>query len=148
MPVRAFMLLLAVVGLSGCLQPEKARLQSGEDKERSATRTVGDVTSFANANSIQVCGVGLVVGLDGTGGGMPVPGGYRDMIENDLRKQGVESTKEILSNPEPCPGHRLGPDPGRRQQGHSARHRNHSATQQQDQEPARRRAPGMHSLQS
>src|SRR5262245_51690293 len=86
-------LLLALVG---CLDPQ-TRLQSEDERDKEAeVKTIGDVTSIGNAEPIAVSGVGLVTGLDGTGGGTP-PGAYRAMLEADLRKHGLDP-KEILTS--------------------------------------------------
>jgi hypothetical protein len=90
------------VGLAGCVSSQaRTRLQSEEDGDRdkeAGVETIGDVTQVANAEPITVSGVGLVAGLDGTGGGAP-PGGYRSLLEDQLRKQGVENVKEVLASP-------------------------------------------------
>jgi hypothetical protein len=89
----------------GCLD-KQTRLQKGDEADKVASaaerdvvvKTVGDVTSVANADPVVVSGVGLVVGLDGTGGDAP-PGPYRSLLENQLQKQGVDKPKELLSSP-------------------------------------------------
>lgn len=89
----------AVLALAGCLHQE-TRLQSEDDGERdkeAEIKTIGDVTSVANANPIYVSGLGLVVDLEGTGGNPP-PGGYRTLIEDQLRKRGVPNIKEMLGS--------------------------------------------------
>ncbi len=91
-----------VLGLVGCVQPQ-TRLQAPDEERDKETKeaevqTIGDISSFANADPIPVSGVGLVIGLEGTGGGAP-PGGYRDLLERDLQKAGVEHIKEILASP-------------------------------------------------
>lgn len=93
--------------LAGCAH-QQTRLQSDEEPEREKEveiKTIGDVTSVANAEPIAVMGVGLVVGLDGTGGGAP-PGAYRTMLEDQLRKRedqlrkmGIDSIKQLLGSP-------------------------------------------------
>src|SRR5207245_2350909 len=44
-------------------------------------------------------GVGLVVGLEGTGGDCPSDN-YRAMLEGELQKQGVHNVKQVLSSPD------------------------------------------------
>lgn len=94
-------LVAAFLGLCGCLHTE-TRLQSDDDGEREKeleVRTIGDITSVANANPIPVSGIGLVVGLKGTGSN-PAPDGFRTVLEDFLRKRGVDKVKEILASSE------------------------------------------------
>src|SRR5262249_61261022 len=58
----------------------------------------GCVAAVGNAEAVAVGGVGLVVGLEGTGGDC-APDGYRTMLADQLRKQGVQNVKEVLSHP-------------------------------------------------
>lgn len=92
---------LAFALCPGC-QHQQARLQSEDDPEREVrydVKTVGDVTTVDNAEKQPVFGVGLVVGLDGTGGEAP-PSGHRTMLENELKKQKVQNVKQVLASPE------------------------------------------------
>ena len=90
-------LAVVMLGLVGCAQTQ-TRFQSEDESEKDyAIKTVGDVTSVANAESISVSGIGLVVGLNGTGS-VP-PGGFRTLLEEQLRKRGVQNVKEILASP-------------------------------------------------
>ncbi len=96
----ALFLGIILAGPTGCAH-QQTRMQSPEenDKDKLAEiKTVRDVASFANTDAVVVSGVGLVVGLEGTGGDPP-PGGYREMLVNDLRKRGVENIKEVLASP-------------------------------------------------
>lgn len=91
-------LAFVLLGLVGCAQTQ-TRLQSEDESERDyAIKTVGDMTSVANADAIAVSGIGLVVGLSGTGGGAP-PGGLRTLLEDQLNKRGVSNVKEVLASP-------------------------------------------------
>lgn len=99
-PFSPFALLALFLGLAGCAH-QQTRLQSEEEPEtgpKYQVRTVGDVTDIDNANPIPISGVGLVVGLDGTGGNAP-PGWARTMLEDNLKKRGVENVKEVLASP-------------------------------------------------
>jgi flagellar basal body P-ring protein FlgI len=89
-----------VLVLSGCSQ-QQTRLQSPEDPERDRyeVRTVGEITSVGNAVGVPVGGVGIVTGLEGTGGDSPNDD-YRVMLEKELRKQGVKDIKKELSDPD------------------------------------------------
>ena len=91
------------LALAGCahqqtrLQAEDEREQTRQDKV-AAVETIGKVSAVANADPVAVSGIGLVVGLEGTGGGAPA-GPYREMLEDDLRKRDVKNVKEVLASP-------------------------------------------------
>jgi hypothetical protein len=93
---------LLVLAAAGCLQPQQSRMQSAEevdpDKEFDV-KTVRDVATVGNLGPLQVSGVGLVTGLDKTGGGCP-PSLWRKMLEDDLRKKRYENVKELLNSDE------------------------------------------------
>ncbi|HXG09955.1 MAG TPA: flagellar basal body P-ring protein FlgI [Gemmataceae bacterium] len=95
-----FTTLLGLVA-AGCLH-QQTRLQSEDDSDRAETKyeikTIGDVTTVAGVEPLPVGGVGLVVDLDGTGGDAP-PGGYRTMLETQLKKEGVQNVREVLASP-------------------------------------------------
>lgn len=94
-------LALTLVCLTGCVDPQ-VRSQAEEDSDHdreTAIQTIGDVTSVANVEPVPLSGVGLVVGLGGTGGPAP-PSGFVDVLSTDLRKRGVEHIKELLSSPD------------------------------------------------
>jgi hypothetical protein len=94
--IPALLLCLAI----GCLTPPAALLHSGDDDEKELkVETVGDVTDVANVNTIALSGVGLVVGLEGTGGSPP-PCYFRTMLEEELRKKNVKNIKELLESPD------------------------------------------------
>jgi hypothetical protein len=90
---------LVVLG-PGCHTPPITRSQAQEEeqeKELAEVKTIGDVTDVGNAAPVAVSGVGLVVGLEGTGG--PAPQGfYRTMLEAELRKQQVKNIKAVLND--------------------------------------------------
>ena len=88
-----------LVFVSGCAH-QQARMKSADenDKDKLANvKTIRDVASFSNINPIAVSGVALVTGLEGTGGDPP-PGGYRSVVEDQLRKKRVENVKEVLAS--------------------------------------------------
>jgi hypothetical protein len=96
-----YFLVLGVVGLAaGCFGPQ-TRLQMDDEKEQKPlVETIGDVTeAVINAEPTPVMGVGLVVDLNGTGGGMPPQSSYRSALENELKRAGVEDVKKVLSSP-------------------------------------------------
>src|SRR5260370_16128083 len=75
-------------GLLGCAHPQ-TRLQAEDEGERDKqgeVKTIGDVSAVANADPISVSGIGLVIGLDGTGGRAP-PRPFRQRPEDQLRKR-------------------------------------------------------------
>ncbi|HTU22577.1 MAG TPA: flagellar basal body P-ring protein FlgI [Gemmataceae bacterium] len=90
--------LLTLAALLGCtsLQP---RLQSDDEGERYPIETLRDKATVGNAMPIKVGGVGLVVGLEGTGGDCP-PSSYRSILENELRKENVHNIRQLMSSPE------------------------------------------------
>ncbi len=90
--------LLAFVGLLGCTSLQ-TRFQAEDEIERYAVETIGDLTLVGNATPTPVGGVGLVVGLEGTGGDCP-PDSYRDMLEDALVKAGVPKVKEVMADPD------------------------------------------------
>ena len=89
----------AALGLVGCTSP-MTRLQSGEesDVDRYGVKTIGDVTTVGNAEATPAAGVGLVVGLEGTGG-EPAADNYRINLEEDLNKEHIKDVKKVLANP-------------------------------------------------
>jgi flagellar basal body P-ring protein FlgI len=88
----------ALLALTGCLEDETSRLQMEAESEKPIVRTVGDVADIQTSGNVPVSGVGLVVNLDGTGGGAP-PGEYRRMAEEYLKKNKIENFKEWLDSP-------------------------------------------------
>jgi hypothetical protein len=95
---RVWVLGALLAGLLGCAGTQ-TRLQSEDESDRVKIDidTVGKKVTFANADAMPVSGIGLVVGLDGTGGGAP-PGGLRSLLETSLRQQGYEKVKDILDS--------------------------------------------------
>jgi hypothetical protein len=85
--------------LAGCAH-QQTRMKSPDenDKDKLAeVKTIRDVASFSNVNPMVASGVGLVTGLEGTGGDPP-PGGYRSLVEDQLRTKGVQHIKEVLAS--------------------------------------------------
>ena len=79
--------------------------EKGKDKDpdkefetKVETPFVGDYTAFAGMNWVVLEGVGLVVGLDGTGGDPP-PSIYREQLVNDMRKRDIKDPESILRSP-------------------------------------------------
>jgi hypothetical protein len=91
--------LVGLVGLAGCAhQQTRGQSEDEAEKDRYGVKTIGDVTTVGNAEPVPVAGVGLVVGLDGTGGDCSDQE-YRSVLEDDLRKEGVKDVKEVLASP-------------------------------------------------
>ena len=95
----------ALAGVAGCKGTEgektqiQGRSQIGEDPgEIDGATTVGVKTTVGNTEPIDVSGVGLVYGLAGTGSSAP-PGGWRQMLEDSLKKQGATHLKQYLDDP-------------------------------------------------
>ena len=63
------------------------------------TPLIGDYTSFAGLEPVVLEGVGLVVGLNGTGGD-PAPSAFRTALMEDLKKNGVTNPNAILQRPD------------------------------------------------
>jgi hypothetical protein len=89
-----------IAGLLGCAHTTP-RLQSEDEGDRDKgpeVKVIRDVTSAVeNASPISICGIGLVVGLEDTGGGAP-PGALRKLLEVDLQKRRVPNVKELLAS--------------------------------------------------
>lgn len=63
------------------------------------TPLIGEYTTVAGLNLITLEGVGLVTGLDGTGG-QPPPSVYRTRLLEQMRKEGVTNPNEWLARPD------------------------------------------------
>jgi hypothetical protein len=99
--IRRWGLILGLLALAGCTHAQP-RAQSEDESDRAdrdtaAIRTIRDVTQVANVEDIPVVGVGIVTGLEDTGGGVP-PGPDRNALEDYLRKRGVENIKELFGS--------------------------------------------------
>ncbi len=96
-----WMLAAVLLGLVGCSHAQTRAHAPDEsdpvEQDMKSVKTIGDVTVVGEPNPIQVSGVGLVSGLEGTGGSPP--GEYRQMLETQLQKQNVRNTKELLNSP-------------------------------------------------
>jgi hypothetical protein len=87
-----------VLAFAGCAH-EQVRPQSEDETERDRyqVKAIGDVTTMGNTDPIPIGGVGLVVGLNGTGSS-PAAGGERSLLEANLLKQGVQDVRKLLSS--------------------------------------------------
>jgi hypothetical protein len=90
----------ALGAIGGCSTEREARLQSDADMERPKyeVKTIGDAVEYGNVDPICVYGVGIVTGLDNTGGNPP-PGEYLRMLREDLKKREVKDYQKVLESP-------------------------------------------------
>ena len=83
--------------------PEKAEDLSDDFDDELTTRIevpmVGDYTTFTGLHRVVLEGVGLVVGLNGTGGDPP-PSTYREALVDDMRRRNIREWKEIIRSPD------------------------------------------------
>lgn len=61
------------------------------------TNFIGDYGNVAGLNVITLTGVGLVTGLDGTGGDPP-PSMYRERLLDEMRRRGVANPNAVLAS--------------------------------------------------
>jgi hypothetical protein len=95
----ALLMPLLGFGVLGCMDP-KTRLQSADESEAAKNleaRTIGDISTVANLEPTPLFGVGLVVGLNGTGGTCP-PSPYRSELEHNLRKHKDSDVKDLIDS--------------------------------------------------
>lgn len=90
--------LLGLVALLGCTSLQ-TRSQSDDDAPHYVLETIRDKVTVGNAAPIPVGGVGLVIGLEGSGGDCP-PDSYREILENELRKEGVKDVRKAMNSPD------------------------------------------------
>lgn len=90
----------ALLVLAGCSNPAQKRAKAADDAEvtRYDVATVGDRTTVSNAEPIALGGVGLVEGLEGTGGDC-THDNYRAMLVTDLSKDHVKNPSGLLKDP-------------------------------------------------
>jgi hypothetical protein len=85
--------------LAGCSSSGLHRAQAEDESEvkRYDINTVGDHTTVGNAAPMQLGGVGLVEGLEGTGGDC-AHDSYRAMLADNLRKARVPDVNKLLTS--------------------------------------------------
>ncbi len=93
-----WMLGIVLVALAGCAQPQTRGQMSDEPDKDLDIRTIGDVTEVSNVAPLQVSGVGLVTGLNGTG--HSPQSDFRKMLEQELMKKGIDDVKRLLDSPD------------------------------------------------
>ncbi len=96
--VAALLLAISVARLGGRLPTMP--LHAAEESYNTVLDTplIGDYTNFAGLSPVLLEGVGLVVGLAGTGGD-PAPSMYRTALLEDMKKRGVPQPNTILQSP-------------------------------------------------
>ena len=75
----------------------RGRIATGPTRTRSPSAPSATSPSSPTWTTCSVAGVGLVTGLEDTGGGVP-PGPERSALEDYLRKRGVENIKELFNS--------------------------------------------------
>ena len=97
--LRPWMFAVVLCGSVGCTEP-LTRPQAADETERDRyeVQTLGEITQVGNALPTPLSGIGLVVGLEGTGGETAPE--YRTMLENELRKLGVNNAREQINRPD------------------------------------------------
>ena len=93
-----WLLLLTIIGCQKLSMRSQSPDDDEEIKEGPKTTFIGDQVTIAGLHGIQVEGVGLVTGLDGTGGDTP-PSLYRTMLKEDMRKRDVKQPEQLLQSP-------------------------------------------------
>jgi hypothetical protein len=84
--------------VAGCSTLDNMRSQSPEEPEPAAgVQLVGNVAIPYGRDEIEVEGVGLVVGLHGTGSDPP-PSVYRSMLLEEMHKYNVPRAEELLAS--------------------------------------------------
>jgi flagellar basal body P-ring protein FlgI len=88
-----------VLSHAGCATDKEARLQADDEAEHAKynAKTVGDVTEYATVEPIPMYGVGLVTGLNGTGGSPP-QSEYTRMLREQLKKQDIKDVNKLLES--------------------------------------------------
>ncbi len=98
---RGLILGMLVLSLTGCSK-FNLRSQSPDKDDKPAEKKedlfIGDQVTVAGLHPIQIEGVGLITGLNGTGEDPP-PSMYRTMIYDDMRKRGIQNPNRLLQSP-------------------------------------------------
>ena len=86
-------------GLAGCGKLS-LRSQNPDDDEIKPPQTtyIKDQVTVSGLHPITIEAVGLVVGLDNTGG-EPPPSVYRTMLTNEMKRRGVPNPNKLLQSP-------------------------------------------------
>lgn len=84
------------LALPSMVQDQKANEDASQEAE--TTQFVGSRITISGGSTPLIEGVGLVTGLDGTGGDVP-PSSYRRTILDDMRKRQVPNPERLLQSP-------------------------------------------------
>lgn len=89
----------AVLALAGCSKDPLRRAKAEDEPEvqRYDVPTVGDRTAVGNAQPVALGGVGLVEGLEGTGGDCNHDA-YRALLVEALRKDGAQQINQLFKS--------------------------------------------------
>ncbi|HEV3122919.1 MAG TPA: flagellar basal body P-ring protein FlgI [Isosphaeraceae bacterium] len=98
-PLAMLVALVAAFATLAGAGPSRRKPNAPPVKPLKVDETIGDIALIQSASEIRVEGVGLVVGLDGTGSA-PAPSFYRQKLLDQMRKAGVEAPDKILDSPE------------------------------------------------
>jgi Flagellar P-ring protein len=92
---------LLLLALSGCFTPQVLRPQAAEETERDryGVKSLGTLFQVGSIEPKPVGGIGLVTGLDGTGGDSPHDEN-RTTLEKYLRQKGCNNVNQILNSGE------------------------------------------------
>ncbi len=98
---RALGAAVALAALAALLAHAAAAPTSSKKKVKppKLQETVGDLAYVVSNGEMMVEGVGLVLGLDNTGGDSP-PSQYRKLLLDEMSKAGVEHPERILASPQ------------------------------------------------
>ncbi|MSR57541.1 MAG: hypothetical protein EXS05_07700 [Planctomycetaceae bacterium] len=91
---------LLLLALTGCQKLSLRSQNPDDDDEFKSPKTVfiADQVTVSGLHPIQVETVGIVTGLDGTGGDTP-PSMYRTMLLEEMKLRGVKHPSRILQSP-------------------------------------------------
>jgi flagellar basal body P-ring protein FlgI len=91
---------IVLLAVTGCQKLSLRSQNPDDDDEIKSPKTtfIADQVTVSGLHPIQVETVGIVTGLDGTGGDTP-PSMYRTMALNDMRLRGIKHPNSILQSP-------------------------------------------------
>jgi flagellar basal body P-ring protein FlgI len=92
---------VALIALAAMLAHAAAAPTPNKKKARppKIQETIGDLAYVVSNGEMMVEGVGLVLGLDNTGGDSP-PSQYRKILVDEMSKAGVEHPERLLASPQ------------------------------------------------